>query len=543
MINLTKIFFLLMIIFSSRSYAKTSLIEMYDIVVYGGTSAGVIAAEQASKMGKSVVLIEPGKHLGGMTSNGLGWIDVTAYKNIGGLTWKFFNSVFQYYQRDSSWIWEKKYPIKGQLMQLHPTVPLMWVLEPHVGERIFNSIVSEQKIPVIRNERLNRSTGVLMEDRHIVKIVMESGLSFKGKMFIDATYEGDLMAASNVSYIVGRESNSCYQETLNGIHFNSPKGSKAIKIDPYVVKGDPQSGLLPRINLDTGNNEGDGDKSVQAYGYRMCLTDVQENCKQIKKPKNYDEQQYEILFRAIEAGISTKNIFKFDLLPNRKTDSNNNGLISTDYVGMSWNYAEADYETRKQIALEHKFWQCGLVWTLQNHHRIPASVRAYYAPWGLSKDEFADNDNWPYMLYVREARRMVSSLVMDEHVVLGNASISDSVGFATYPMDSHAVKYIVNSGGFIEAEGDLFKKMSNSYSISFQAIIPSKLECENLLVPICLSASHVAYSSIRTEPTFMILGQSAATAASLAIDLNVALQDLPYEVLREKLLADGQVLN
>jgi hypothetical protein len=524
------------LILSSTSYGETDAAEMYDIVIYGGTSAGVLAAVQASKMGKSVVLIEPSKHLGGMTSNGLGWVDVTKFETIGGLTSKYFKHVWKYYQRDSSWIWEKKYAIENPRGGSDQD-PRMWILEPHIGERIFNAMIAKSKIRVIRKERLNRETGVQVEGRRIVQITMESGSSFAGKMFIDATYEGDLMAAANISYIVGREPNHRYQESMNGIQPNTHN----MQIDPYVIEGIPQSGLLPRVYPNAGGNIGDGDQGVQAYGYRMCLTDVPENRIQIEKPINYDESQYEILFRALEAGISTKKLFKLSLLPNRKTDSNNNGFISTDYIGMNWGYAEADYATREKIALEHKQWQCGFVWTLQNHPRIPAEVRTYYAPWGLPKDEFVDNKHWPCMLYVREARRMVSSLVIDERTILGEVPISDSIGLTSYNTDSHGIKYIV-SNGFLETDGGWFKKIPNPCPISFQAIIPARDESENLLVPVCLSASHVAYGAIRMEPIFMVLGQSAATAASLAIDLNVALQDLPYPVLREQLLADGQIL-
>ncbi len=516
-------------------------IEGYDIVIYGGTSAGVIAAVQAAKMGNSVVLISTGNHIGGMTINGLGWVDVKNPGTIGGLSIEFFNRVWQFYQQDSSWIWEAKHPIKGQLMQLHPEDPCMWVLEPHVGEMIFNDRVTEANIPVIYNEQLNRDDGVQMKGQSIIQIEMESGRAFQGKMFIDATYEGDLMAASKVSYRVGREPNSLYQETVNGIQPNKPfKTSYAI--DPYLVEGDPQSGLLPRVYSNAGGNAGEGDDKVEAYVYRRCLTDVVQNRVPVTKPSGYDEAQYEIVFRAIEAGMPKEKFFKLDLLPNRKTDSNNNGMVSTDYVGMNWNYPEADYATRKQIALAHELWQRGLIWTLQNHSRVPESVKAYYAPWGLPNDEFVDNNNWPYDLYIREARRMVSSVVIDEQTVLGKVQVPDSIGFGFYDMDSHIIKYIVNQKGGLESEGGVYKKVKAPFPISYQAIIPIRNECKNLLVPICVSSTHSAYGAIRMEPTFMVLGQSAATAASLAILLNVALQDLPYEMLRKQLIADGQVL-
>ena len=517
---------------------EASPITRSDIVIYGGSSCGVIAAAQAAQMGKSVVLIEPSKHLGGITSSGLGWVDVNNPHAIGGLTSKYFHHIWHYYQQDASWIWEVKHPIKGQLMQFHPEQKLMWVLEPHVAEKYFNIFASHPNITVIRNEQLNRKNGVSMLKSKITLIKMKSGRRFSGKMFIDASYEGDLMAASNVSYIVGRESNNYYNETMNGIHYNTPK----INIDPYIIKGNPQSGLLPRLYLKSEESEGNGDNRVQAYNYRMCLTDVSENQVRIKKPKGYDERQYEIVFRAIEAGSSIDSFFKLDLLPNRKTDSNNKGLISTDYVGMNWNYPETNYAARKQIARKHELWQRGLMWTLQNHPRVPNNIKAHYAPWGLAKDEFIDNKNWPYQLYIREARRMISPLVITEHTALGHIVVDDSIGLASYSMDSHYTKYILGSNGFLGADGGMFKKVLRPYPISYQAIVPNKLQCKNLLVPVCLSASHASYGSIRMEPTFMILGQSAATAASLAIDLNLAIQDLPYSILRQQLLADGQVL-
>lgn len=527
----------------SGVHANESQVQSFDIVVYGSSSAGVTAAVQAAKMGKSVVLIAPGKHLGGMTSNGLGWVDIKMPKALGGLTSFFFRKVWSYYQNDSSWKWETKHPIKGQLVNYYPNVHLMWVLEPHIGERIFDAMANAAKVSIVRGERLNRNDGVKMDGLRIVEIAMESGLTFSGKMFIDATYEGDLMAASNVSYIVGREPNSLYQETLNGIHSNIPSNNNYIKIDPYVVEGDPQSGLLQRIYPNAGGSEGDGDKCVEAYNYRMCLTDVPQNRVAIQKPEGYDDSEYELVFRAIKALVSANNIFKFDLLPNRKTDANNNGLISTDYIGMSWDYAEADYATREQIAKKHEQWQRGLIWTLQNHPRVPVNVRQFYGPWGLPKDEFADNNNWPYELYVREARRMVSDVVIDEHTVFGNEAAQDSVGLTYYYVDSHSIKYIVNPDGHLATEGGIYKMVLKPFPISYGAIVPARGECENLLVPVCISASHAAYGAVRVEPTYMVLGQSAATAAALSIDNNVSLQDLPYDILRARLLADGQVLD
>ena len=521
---------------------------IYDVVIYGGSSAGVVAAVQAARMGKSAVLIEPGKHLGGMTSSGLGWVDIGNPASIGGIAHQYFHRVWNYYNQEKAWVWEpKNLHLPNQFdplpsYSIHIDQRVMWVLEPHVAEHLFEEFIQEAHVPVIREERLDRNAGVLKEDARIVQITMESGRSFQGRMFIDATYEGDLMAAAGVSYIVGRESNSRYGETMNGIQANTRRGNIPKRLDPYVVKGDPTSGLLPRIYETIGGVDGEGDNGLPAYNYRMCLTDVPENRIPIEKPEDYEEQEFEIVFRAMKAGVSKKSFFKLDLIPNRKTDSNNNGPVSTDYVGMSWDYPEADYETRETIARNHETWQRGLIWTLQNHPDTPQKLKDYFASWGLPKDEFADNNHWPYQLYVREARRMIGEEVITEHTVLKKTIASDGIGLGSYHLDSHVIKFFVAADGFVMTDGTLFKKGAGPFPISYRTIIPTREECENLLVPICLSASHVGYSAVRMEPVFMVLGQSAATAASLAIDQDVPLQQLPYESLRLRLLADLQIL-
>jgi len=517
--------------------------ESYDIVIYGGSSAGVIAAIQGSIMGKSVALIAPSGHLGGMTSNGLGAVDTKYPKAIGGLTRQYFNNLWNYYYQDTSaWQWGVPLQFKGQMVQYNPEDHLMWVLEPHVAEKIFEEMIAKENVSIIRGERLNRETGVLKIGPRILQITMESGQIFVGKMFIDATYEGDLMAAAKVSYIIGREANSCYNETLNGIAPYPIKKRIAAHIDPYIIEGDSTSGLLPRVYPITNEIVGEKSDQIQSYNFRICLTQVPENKVVIEKPDHYDELQYEILFRALKASYSVTKYIKMSPLPNQKVDANNNGSISTDYIGMSWCYPEADYATRQKISGEHERWQRGLLWTLQNHSRVTAKVKAYYSQWGLSKDEFQENNHWPYEIYVREARRMVSSFVINENTILGREVIEDSIGLFSYDMDSHAVKYVVSSCGGLTTEGGVYKNVPQPNSISYRAIIPIEEECQNLVVPVCLSASHIAYGAVRMEPTFMILGQSAATAASLAIDAGVALQEVPYELLREQLIKDGQVL-
>lgn len=537
--RLCHFFMLYMTAFIAPSYAY----ETYDVVVYGGSSAGVVAAVQAANMGKTVVLIAPSGHLGGMTSNGLGLIDVKKPEAVGGLTRQYFYNAWLYYYQDTAgWKWEAPRPFKGQMNEYHPDEELMWVIEPHVAEVLFENMASQANVVVVKGERLNRESGVVKYSQNITQIAMESGRTFYGKMFIDATYEGDLMAAAQVSYIVGREPNSLYNEKNNGICPNNTHVRDTAQIDPYVVPGDPTSGLLPRIFADIGGTPGDGDKCIQAYCYRMCLTDVPENSVMVEKPEGYDESQYEILFRAIEVGRSVKTYFKLSMLPNRKTDSNNNGPISCDYIGMSWDYPEADYATREQIAKAHELWQRGMIWSLQNHPRSTQKVKSYYGSWGLPKDEFQSNNNWPYEIYVREARRMITDFVVTEHVVAKEIEVDDSIGMSSYDMDSHAIKYVINAQGFLGTEGGMYKQVSKPFSISYRSIVPFRNECANLLVPVCLAASHAAYGSIRMEPTFMVLGQSAATAACIAIDMNVAIQDVPYSVLQEQLLHDGQVL-
>ncbi len=526
-------------------------IEVYDIVVYGGTSGGVMAAVQAARMGKTVALIEPGIHLGGLTSGGLGWVDVGNTETIGGLSREYFHRVWKHYQDDAAWKWEKKHKMQGQHALLAPEDETMWIIEPSVAERLFDQMATEANVTIVRNERLNRGRGVIKEGQKIVSIAMESGRVFQARMFIDATYEGDLMAASGVSYIVGREPNSRYNETVNGIG-PMPPPNHLPDIDPYQIKGNPKSGLLPRVHPDWGGKIGDGDHGIQAYNYRMCLTQIPDNRVPIEKPADYDEKQYEILFRFIEAGGLEGDFFKNSLggsfikpspIPNGKTDTNNNGYISTDYIGKSWDYPEADYATRERIAKEHELWQRGLMWSLQHHPRVPEKVRERYTPWGLAKDEFTDNGNWPFQLYIREARRMIADYVVTEHIALGKELAPDPIGMGSYHMDSHAIKYFVSPKGFLTRDGGMFVRIPAPYGISYRAIIPKRSECANLLVPVCASATHAAYGSMRMEPVFMVLGQSAATAASLAIDSNISIHDVPYKALRERLLADRQIVN
>lgn len=529
----------------------------YDIVVYGGSSGGVTAAVQAARMGKSVVLINPYTHLGGMTSSGLGNTDSGRRAVIGGLSREFYERIHAAYEDDTRWVQERRSDYLGA-GKLAEGDTAQWGFEPHVAEQVYRDWLEAYDIPLI-DARLDRreGVGVVMDGQRIAAIVTEPGDTYHGEMFIDATYEGDLMAAAGVSYTVGREGNAAYNETLNGIQTDNtvhhiftidnamgrvPQEMPASnRVDPYVTPGDPDSGLLPGVNPDAGGEDGQGDSRVQSYCYRLCLTNDPDNLVPFARPEGYDEATYELLFRMFEAG-ETRIPWLPGRMPNRKTDTNNRWAVSMNLIGGSTDYPEASYERRREIELEHEHWQRGLMWTLANHPRVPDHVRREVSRWGYAKDEFTDNGHWPYMIYIRVARRMVSDYVMTEHDCMGRRVCDDSVGMGSYTMDSHNVQRYVTPGGWVQNEGNIETPTPGPYAISYRAIIPKRGEAENLLVPWAVSASHIAFGSIRMEPVFMILGQSAATAAALAIDAGVAVQDLDYDTLRERLAADGQVL-
>ena len=522
--------------------------ETYDVVVYGGTSAGVIAAVQAKRMGKSVIVVGPDVHLGGLSSGGLGYTDTGNKAVIGGLARNFYHRVWMEYQKSETWKWQKPdaFGNKGQgTVAMDKDERTMWIFEPSVAEKVFEDYVKEFGLSVLRDEWLDRAQGVRLVDGRIAEITMLSGKKFAGKMFIDATYEGDLLAAAGVSYHVGREANATYGEEWNGnqvgiLHHGHHFGAVKKPISAYKIPGDPSSGLLPRISAEPPGVRGEGDKRVQAYCYRWCATDHPDNRIPFPKPANYDASQYELLVRVLDAGWR-QTFHKFDLLPNRKTDTNNHGPFSFDNIGMNYDYPEATYARRQEILNEHRTYQQGLLWFLANDPRVPADVRDEANRWGLPKDEFKDNGHWPHQIYVREARRMVGAFVMTENELTKKKPTPDSVGMGSYTIDSHNVRRYVTPEGNVQNEGDIGVPIS-PYSIAYGALVPKRGEIANLFAPVACSATHIAYGSIRMEPVFMILGQSAATAAALAIDGNLAVQDVPYATLRARLLEDGQVL-
>lgn len=514
--------------------------ETADVVIYGGTSAGVAAAVQVSRMGHSVLLIEPGSHIGGLTAGGLGFTDSGDKRVIGGIAREYYQRIHQHYEDPGAWVYEKS----SDNDRFRPDDDAMWTFEPKVAEALFHEMLREAKVRLVLHERLNRTSGIKRNGSRITSITTESGRTFHGKQFIDATYEGDLMAAADVRYTVGREANSQYGETLNGNQVKSNTHSHRFlkDVDPYVKQGHPASGLLAGIESDGAGVEGSGDHRVQAYCFRMCMSNVAANRVPFPKPEHYNESRYELLFRNFEAG-DLRFPMKPDMMPNGKTDTNNNCAFSTDYLGGNYEYPDADYAKREAIIRDHEDYQKGLMWSLANHPRVPESIRTEMSQWGLPKDEFVDNGNWPHQLYIREARRMVSDYVVTELDCRRVRIAEDSVGLGSYNMDSHNVRRFVTADGFVQNEGDVQVSPGGPYLISYRAIIPASGQTVNLSVPVCLSSTHIAYGSIRMEPVFMVLGQSAATAAVLAMESDVDLQSLPFAALRERLLKDGQVLD
>lgn len=521
----------------------------YDVVIYGGTSAAITAAVQVRKMGKTVIVVSPDRHLGGLSSGGLGWTDTGNKAVIGGLARDFYHRIYLHYETPEAWRQQTR-AAYGNRGQGTPAIDggnrTMWIFEPHVAERVFEDYVRDFDLTVVRDEWLDRERGVRKSGDAITAITTLSGRTYSGRMFIDATYEGDLLAAAGVDYHVGREANRVYGEEHNGVqvgvlhhrhHFDTIKE----RISPYRIPGDPTSGVLPRISTEPVGVFGEGDHRVQAYCFRTCLTKDPNNRVPFPRPEGYEADQYELLLRIVQAGWG-EFFQKFDPIPNLKTDTNNHGPFSSDNIGYNYDYPEASYARRQEIIAEHRTYQQGLLWFLANDPRVPIDLREEVAKWGLAKDEFTDNGNWPHQLYIREARRMVGHYVMTENELRKKRPTPESVGMGSYTIDSHNVQRYITPEGYVQNEGDIGVSTNGPYEIAYGALIPKAGQGRNLAVPVAVSASHIAYGSIRMEPVFMILGQSAATAAVLALDAGVPLQDLPYATLRERLLQDGQIL-
>jgi FAD dependent oxidoreductase len=525
-------------------------VREHDVVIYGGTAAAVMSAVQSHRMGKSVVIVSPDKHLGGLSSGGLGFTDFGNRLTVGGLAREFYERVFQHYDKPAAWTHETPVAYHQKKIgwrDMWTGENTRWVFEPHVAESIFDQFVAENNILVVRDEWLDRTQGVEKDAGRIRSITTLSGKVFKGKIFIDATYEGDLMAAAGVRYHVGREANSVYGEKWNGVQqgvVHHKHNFQGLKVSPYKVKGDPSSGLLARISTAALEPNGTGDDKIQAYCFRMCLTNDADNRVPFPKPENYDPMQYELLLRIFEVMDPLYVFEKFDPVPNKKTDTNNHGPFSFDNLGMNWDYPDASYERRREIIEEHKTYQLGMLYFLCHDPRVPTRLQEEMQKWGLASDEFVDNGHWAYQLYIREARRMVGEYVITEHDLLGDrkSTTKRSIGMGSYGIDSHNIQRYVDSDGYVQNEGDVGIHVGD-YTIPYDVIVPKEREVNNLLVPVAASCSHVAYGSIRMEPVFMILAQGAGAAACIAIDDQVSVQSVSYEKLKARLLTDKQILD
>ena len=529
-----------------------------DVVIYGGTPAAITAAVQLKRMGKSAVIVSPDEHLGGLTSSGLGWTDSKNGEAIGGIAREFYSAVYNHYLSDAAWSHNEtrdEYLDMRVSAQPGPAVDtankVQWTFEPKVAEYIFDTWVKDQKVEVYRGERLDRSSGgVSKSGAQIMGFKTESGKIFTGKQFIDAGYEGDLMAAAKVSYSVGRESKAAHGESLAGkiLQVNDAYSS----VDPYVKKGDASSGLLPGIEdtLKTisGFNGTDDDLRIQSFNFRLCLTHITDNLIPFAKPSDYKDSNYELLLRFIEAGHASS--FTISSMPNHKTDSNSEGHVSLDFLGGQFNaathttYPEATYSERDAMITAHKSWQQGFMWTIANHPRVPKAQRDKNSAWGYAKDEFTSNSNWPYGIYVREARRMKGLHVMTQQDIEERMGAGDdaTAGMGAYSLDSHVSRRVVYEGQIYDEGGFYIEQSTTPYVIPYGVILPQASEAVNFLNPVTISATHVALGSIRMEPVYMILGQTAGTAAALAIDNNVSVQDVDRHSLNMQLLKDEQRL-
>ena len=495
---------------------STAAAEQFDVVVYAATSGGVVAAVAAAREGLKTALVEPGYHLGGMSSGGLGRTDHGRKETIGGYSLEFYQRVGKKYEE-----------------------PVTWYFEPHVAELVFQEMVKEAGVRLFTSHRLRGDGAVRKRSGRIREIYFENGASFEGKIFIDASYEGDLMARSNVSYTVGRESSAVHGENLAGVRAKD----RAHQFD-FPVPATPDVPAGPRGEI------GSGDKKVQAYNFRMCLSSDPNNQVPYPRPRTFDASRYELLLRYIDAWISNKgkepsiygDLFIWSRMPNNKTDINNRGAFSTDHIGASWEYPEADHLKRMRIWQDHIDYTAGLFYLLANHERVPQSIRTEINKWGLAADEFGDTGNWPHQLYVREARRMVGDFVMTQKDIQRELTKPDVIGMGSYNSDSHNVQRFVEKDGSAQNEGNMEVPVQ-PYQIPYRVLLPKKKQVLNLLVPVCVSSSHVAYSTLRMEPVYMIMGQAAGVAAKLAIDSGKSVQDIDTRALSDKLLKQGAVFS
>ena len=500
--------------------------ESFDLVVYGGTAGGVMTAVSGAREGLRVVLLEPRDHLGGMVSGGLSRTDVGRREVIGGMALEFY--------------WRA-----GRLYEMHRYLQdIAWLPEPKVAEAIFNGMVKEAGVDVRYRHRLREKTGVRKEGLRVTEITMENGNSFQGRVFADCTYEGDLMAQSGVSYTWGREGVSQYGENLAGVREKTPYHQFTVDIPARDENGK----LLPEISPDPPGEIGSPDRKVQAYNFRLILTDDPSNQVPFPKPPDYRPERYELLARMLKAmtaknGTAPRfnNVTGPGPIPNRKADFNNSGAFSTDYIGKNYDYPDGSYKRREEIWQDHENYVKGFFYFLANDPQVPTDLQKDVNRWGLAKDEFTDNGHFPNQLYIREARRMVGDFVVTQKDLQTELTKTDPIGMGSYNSDSHNIQRVVGPNGMVVNEGDV-QVAVKPYQIPYRVMLPKRAEAANLLVPVCFSASHVAYSSLRMEPQYMIIGQAAGVAAAIAVKSSKPVQEIDVPALVARLREQGALM-
>jgi len=503
-------------------------IQQYDLVVYGGTAGGVMTAVAGAREGLRVVLLEPRDHVGGMVTGGLSWSDIGKEEVIGGLALEF------------AWRVGNKYKMRHYM----PRGPRVWAFEPKVAEAVMREMLHEAGVKVLFRHRLKEKSGVIKEGTRVVRIVMENGAAFAGKIFADCTYEGDLMAQAGISYTWGREGIDEYGESLAGVRERTPYHQFVVNVRPY----DENGRLLPLISDKPKGKPGSADRKVQAYNFRVIISDDPDNQVPFPKPPDYDPRRYELLARVIQARTKEwgrppvmTEMMIVTRIPNHKADVNNYGSVSTDYIGASWDYPNASYAQRERIWRDHVSYVQGFFYFLANDPRVPKPLQDEINRWGLAKDEFTDTNHWPHQLYIREARRMVGEFVVTQKDLQTDRRKPDPIGMGSYNSDSHNVQRIINEQGFVENEGDMQVPVE-PYQIPYRVMLPKRTEATNVLVPVAFSASHVAYSSLRMEPQYMIIGHAAGVAAKMAIEAGVIPHEIDTRALTRRLVEQGAVM-
>ena len=539
MITKRSLLLVVLILYSKITFAQQ---RSFDVCVYGSTPSGIAASIQAARMGKRVVLLSTSSHVGGMMTAGLTATDINNYQYVGGIAKEIFERLYIYYLNPKVW----KYQTRSSFFTLNGNhsfggkndqSKMQWVYEPNVLENILKKMLKEANVKVAFNQIIKLKNGVSKNNNHINFVLTNNDHVYSAKVYIDASYEGDLMARTGVSYNLGRESNKQFNETLNGRRPNEGTDNELKFVSPYILTNGHLS-LLPYIEAYSSAPFGSADKKVQAYGFRLTLTDVVANSRPIAKPTNYNSLWFEFLGRMfnVHPNLKLGKILSITPMPNRKVDVN--GL---DFVGANYNYVEDSEQARLQLNILHKDYALGMLWFLQNDIRVPQSIRKEIKKWRLTRDEYQDSENFPQQLYIREGRRMQGEFIMREQNCDGSIPLKESIGVGTYKFDCHTVSRELSKNGDLISEGRFYEP-DKPYTISYKVLLPRIQQCDNLLVSSCISATHVAYSTIRMEPVYLLLGQAAGTLAVIAINQKTAIQYVSYSSIKQQLIKDKQIL-